>query len=73
MIITPDHPDFYQILHSAPPPGWRDSVDSGFGGCLAVRANSLLLMPLSPEEETEYLLGGEYDELAYLDDGDSDC
>mgnify|MGYP003608320001 CR=1 FL=1 len=73
MLILPDHPDFYSILHSSPPPGWRDTVTSEFGGCLAVRADSLLLAPLTPEEEAEYLFGGEYDELAYLEDADPDC
>lgn len=68
LIYTPDHPEFYEILHSAPPPGWKNVINSDFSGCFAVRSDSLLLCPLSPEEEEEYLEGGEYDELAYLED-----
>ena len=26
VIITPDHPDFWSILHSSPPPNWRNNV-----------------------------------------------
>lgn len=67
-IITPEHPDFYPILHSATPPGWQDSVDSDYQGCMAVRSNSLLLQPLTELEAREYLMGGEYDELEWLED-----
>ena len=73
MIITPDHPEFYEILHSTPPPGWRNSIDSSYKGCMAVREGSLLLQPLSPEEAREYIYGGEFEELAWLDDCDADC
>ena len=73
MIITPEHPDFYPILHSAPPPGWRSSVDSDFKGCFAVRADSLALEPLTLAQEQEYLNGGEYDFVTRQQDGDSDC
>ncbi len=70
MILTPDHPDFYQILHSSPPPGWQEKVDSDWGGCFAVRQGSLLLEPLSPTAEKDYLWGGEYDSLDLNFDAD---
>lgn len=73
LIITPEDPEFYDILHSAPPPGWRQSVDSSFGGAFGVRENSLLLQPLSPTELDDYLYGGEYDELEWLDGCDTVC
>lgn len=25
-IITSNHPDFWSILHSSPPPNWRDTI-----------------------------------------------
>lgn len=68
MLLLPGDPEFYEILHSTPPPGWVKSVDSDFSGCLAVREGSLLLTPLTPQEEEEYLYGGEYDELDWLED-----
>lgn len=69
-IITPDHPDFYSILHGAAPPGWKNSVDSDYGGCMAVRSDSLLLQPLTQQEAWEYWHGGEYDELEWLEEDD---
>lgn len=71
LIITPDHPDFYPTLHYAPPPGWREQVDSDFKGAFAVRSDSLLLQPMNPKEIEEYLNDGEYDELEWLDECDS--
>ena len=73
LIITPEHPDFYPILHSAPPPGWREQINSNFSGCFAVRSNSLLSQPMTQDEINEYLEDGEYDELEWLDEPDSDC
>lgn len=73
MLILPDHPDFYKILHSTPPPGWRDSIDSDFRGCIAVRSDTLMLQALNPMEEAEYILGGEFEELEYLDNADINC
>lgn len=73
MILTPNDPEFYKILHSTPPPGWRNGIKGDFRGCFAVRADSLLLQPLSEAEAREYIYGGEFDELAYLDDADSNC
>ena len=72
-LIYPNHPDFYQILHSQLPPGWRSSVDSEFTGAFAVRHDSLLIQALTQYELEDYLWGGEYDELDWLDDADSDC
>ena len=72
-LIYPNHPDFYQILHSQLPPGWRSAVDSEFTGAFAVRHDSLLIQPLTQSELDDYLWGGEYDELEWLDDADSDC
>ena len=71
MLLLPNDPGFYEILHSTPPPGWRSAVNSDFKGCLAVREGSLLLTPLTPEEEIDYLYGGEYDELEWLEDADT--
>ena len=73
MIMLPSHPDFYSILHSSPPPGWQNQINSDFHGCFAVREDSLMLMPLTPKEEWEYLNGGEYDSLEYLEDAYSNC
>lgn len=71
-LIYPNHPDFYQILHSCPPPGWRENLEGNFSGAFAVRNDSLLIQPLSESELQEYLYGGEYDELEWLDNADSD-
>lgn len=71
-LIYPNHPDFYQILHSKPPPGWREKVGNNFSGAFAVRNDSLLIQPLSQSELDDYLYGGEYDELEWLDNGYSD-
>ena len=73
MLLYPGDPGFYEILHSAPPPGWANTVNSDFSGCMAVRENSLLLTPLTPEEEKEYLYGGEYDALEWLEDDNVYC
>jgi hypothetical protein len=73
LILTPEHPDFYPILHSCPPPGWRSKINSDFKGCFAVRAGSNLLEPLLPEQEREYLETGEYDHVLNSQDGSSNC
>lgn len=70
LIITPDHPEFYPTLHSTLPPGWRSQVDSDYGGCMAARSGSLLLTPLTEAEATEYIYGGEFDELEWLEHDD---
>ncbi len=72
-LIYPDHPDFYPILHSRLPPGWRENLKTDFSGVFAVRSDSLLLQPLSKSEAEEYVCGGEYDELDWLEDADQDC
>lgn len=69
--MTPNDPDFYSILHTAPPPGWRDRVNSDFRGVFAVRSDSLCLSPLSEQEMIEYCNDGEYEELEWLDDSDT--
>lgn len=71
-LIYPNHPDFYSILHSQFPPGWRSSVDSEFTGAFAVKYDSLLIQPLTQSELNDYLWGGEYDELEWLNNADSD-
>jgi hypothetical protein len=70
-LLLPGDAGFWSTLHGSLPPGWRDSVDSDFNGYFGVRADSLLLEPLSPGEVDDYLAGGEYDELEYLDNADS--
>jgi hypothetical protein len=72
-LIYPDHPDFYPILHSALPPGWRERVDSDFWGTFAVREDSLLLEPMSDYQVAEYLSDGEYDRLEWLEDDAPSC
>jgi hypothetical protein len=69
-LLLPGDPGFYETLHGSLPPGWRNGVDSDFGGYFAVKADSLLLEPLSPEEVADYMEGGEYDELEWLEDAD---
>lgn len=71
MLMLPSDPDFYSILHSTPPPGWRDTVNSDFRGIFAVKENTLALTPLSHSEYLEYMHGGEYDELEWLDECDT--
>lgn len=63
MIITPDHPDFYPILHSTLPFGWCERIDSNFSGTFIVRAETGLLEPATTEDLQEYLWDGEYDEV----------
>jgi hypothetical protein len=56
MIITPEHPDFYSILHGTIPPGFSTNT-------LVVSADTGLLRPVTDEELTDYVYGGEYDEV----------
>lgn len=56
LILTPEHRDFYPILHSKLPPG---SVAQSY----APDANSGVLKPLNEVEETDYVLGGEMEAL----------
>lgn len=56
LIITPDHPDFWYTLHTAPPPSALQS--SPF--CV-VDHQTLTLRWVSEAELTEYSLGGEQD------------
>lgn len=72
-LIYPDHPDFYPILHSNLPPGWRENLGSNFSGAFGVRADSLLIQPLTQSELNDYVWGGEYDELEWLEDADPNC
>lgn len=65
MIITPDHPQFWETLHSPQvmQPGWQKS--QGFSGVFGLRAGSLLLEPIPEAEVSDYIYGGEYD---FIDD-----
>ena len=52
VIITPNHPDFWTILHSSPPPNWRDSIR----GDIAYIApdNNGILQPVNAEDLEQY-------------------
>jgi hypothetical protein len=66
MIITPDHPQFWETLHSSQNfcPNWNQ----GFSGYFGIRNDSLLLEPIPENEVQEYLYGGEYEEVDnYMD------
>lgn len=52
LIITPDDPDFYLILHGKLPPG-------SIAQCYAPDADSGILKPLTKTEELDYYYGGE--------------
>lgn len=54
LILTPDDPDFYFILHSKLPPG---STALAY----APDADSGILKPMNDSEETDYVMGGEMD------------
>lgn len=51
-IITPNHPDFWSILHSSPPPNWRDDIR----GNIAYIApdNNGILQPVNAEDLEQY-------------------
>ncbi|CCI18528.1 hypothetical protein MICAF_40011 [Microcystis aeruginosa PCC 9807] len=52
VIITPNHPDFWSILHSSPPPNWRDDIR----GNIAYIApdNNGILQPVNAEDLEQY-------------------
>ncbi len=54
LILTPEDPDFYYILHSKLPPG-------SVAQCYAPDTDSGILKPLTDSEEVDYALGGEMD------------
>lgn len=62
-IITPDHPQFYEILHSSLPPG-------STAQCYAPDAETGILKPLDAKQEQEFCYGGEMDlvEDRYVDE-----
>lgn len=60
MIMLPDHPDFWGILHGSIPPGEQAEY-------YCVSANSGLYFLATEEQATEYVLGGEYDEVLAQD------
>ena len=72
MIMTPDHPLFYEYLHSALPPMLNNTLSSNFSGTFAVRADTLMLEPLKDTELDNYLFGGEYDEIKGIFENEND-
>ncbi|NJN74220.1 MAG: hypothetical protein HC799_16170 [Limnothrix sp. RL_2_0] len=55
--MTPDNQGFWDILHSAPPPGERTTP------FLVVDAETKLLRPATIEDLTDYTQGGELEEM----------
>lgn len=71
-LLLPGDPGFYEILHSRLPPGWVERTGVDFAHAFAVRAGNYCLEPMSEAELSEYLYGGEYDELEDYASSDSD-
>ena len=67
-ILTPDDQEFWEILSTARPPGWRGQVTSDFTGHMACRVGSWLPEPLEGRELEEFMLGGEMEEPDDADD-----
>lgn len=62
-LILPGDPEFNFTLATSPPPNWRQAAAKGGGFVnFVIEPNSGLMRPVTPEELTEYLEGGEYDE-----------
>ncbi|MDJ0661572.1 MAG: hypothetical protein QNJ42_19105 [Crocosphaera sp.] len=63
LILTPDHPDFYVILHSKFPPG---STAMAY----APDANTGILKPMNDSEEADFVHGNRelYSEDYLIDD-----
>ena len=61
LIMTPDDPRFYPILHGNLPTGWQQQVDGSFSGVFGVDATTGLLKPLTEDQFDEYVGGGEMD------------
>jgi hypothetical protein len=61
LIMTPEDPRFYPILHGNLPTGWQQEADGGFSGTFGVDADTGLLRPLNEDDLNEYVWGGEMD------------
>ena len=63
LIMTPESPFFYKILHGSLPPGWKSEVDSEFSRIFVVDHATGILRPTTGAELDEYVCGGEYDDF----------
>lgn len=62
-LIYPGDPSFYQILHSTPPPNWRETANRDQNYVyLCPDPFTGILTPATEKEAEEYCLGGAYDE-----------
>lgn len=62
-IWTPDHPDFYAVLHGSVPPGQIAEY-------YCVSSETGLLVPSTEEQAEKYVFGGEMEEAL---GNDADC
>ena len=69
LIMTPDSPFFYEILHGSLPPGWKSQADSEFSRMFVVDSSTGILRPTTYDQLEEYVEGGEYDDF----DEDDGC
>lgn len=63
LIMTPDSPFFYEILQSTPPPTSKERIDSDHSGVFVCDSVTGIMRPATNDELTEYVEGGEYDEI----------
>lgn len=62
-LILPGDPEFDWTLSTTLPPGWLDVAEAiGEQVAFVCSPGSGVMRPATPEELTEYLWGGEYDE-----------
>ena len=74
-IILPGHPEFDLTLSLARPCNWGEVAARYSHYCLLADPTSGILRAAGPQETTEYLLGGEYQERLSVigNDWEDDC
>ena len=61
MLLLPHHPEYYDVLHHLPPPGYTYNGRCLRNTALVTDAETGLYREVNVKELFDYCLGGEYD------------